>query len=181
MLQRLYTEHDHIRRTLNLLEIQFIDLCRGQTPDYALMHSIVAYVQEYPEQAHHPLEDAVFSLMLRCGDEPGQMARQLIRDHTELEIVTRDLRLSLEADEDNALFGTDALKSRLADFLQRQRQHLYIEEVSMYPFICSYLSAADWQAIVQDMPPMDAPSFGRRSLGDYEILSREIEARSERN
>ena len=69
MLSRLITEHDHIRRTLNLLEMQFLDLCRGSTPDFPMMLSIVVYIQEYPEHSHHPLEDAIFSVLIKQGGE----------------------------------------------------------------------------------------------------------------
>ncbi len=43
ILNSLMVEHDHILRTLNLLEMQFLDLCRGKTPDYSIMKSIIVY------------------------------------------------------------------------------------------------------------------------------------------
>ena len=64
MLNRLLLEHDHILRKLNLLERQYLDMCRGKIPDFSLMRSIVVYIQEYPEKIHHPLEDMIFSILL---------------------------------------------------------------------------------------------------------------------
>lgn len=96
MLSSLLIEHDHIRKTLNLLEMQFLDLCRDRTPDYSIMLSIVVYIQEYPEQVHHPLEEAIFSILLKRVSDEGKLIRELVTDHTELEVVTRGLRRSVE-------------------------------------------------------------------------------------
>jgi hemerythrin-like domain-containing protein len=178
MITRLLAEHDHIRKTLNLLEMQFLDLCRGRTPDYSMMLSIVVYIQEYPEQAHHPLEDAVFSILIDRGSEQAQMARSMIKDHTELEIITRSLRESLELLKSGKFCSEEDLKKRLMKFLSRQRQHLYAEETSLYPLIRKTLTEKDWGKIESMVPHLDDPVFGARTRSDYERLSREIESRS---
>lgn len=116
MLSRLLNDHGHIQKTLNLLEMQFLALCRGESPDYSLMLSIVVYIQEYPEQAHHPLEDAVFPIPLRRGGSAGKLARELIKDHTELEAITRRLRASLELMARGDMCDADQLKSGLCRF-----------------------------------------------------------------
>ena len=180
MLSRLLTEHDHIRRTLNLLEIQFLDLCRGNTPDYSIMLSIVVYIQEYPEQAHHPLEDAIFSVLLERVEDV-KLIRNLITDHTDLEAVTRNLRESLEFLKNGAVYGAvymDELKHRLAEFLSRQRRHLYAEEMDVYPLIQRVLTDQDWKDIQSIVPLMDDPVFGERTRNDYERLHRMIEDKS---
>ena len=96
MLTRLESEHDQILKTLNLLERQYLDLCRGLAPDYSLMRSIIVYIQDYPEQSHHPLEDAIFFTLLKRV-ENNKPIQKLIMDHTELEVITRDLKNTLEA------------------------------------------------------------------------------------
>ena len=177
MLSRLLSEHDHIQKTLNLLEMQFLDLCRGGTPDYALMLSIVVYIQEYPEQAHHPLEDALFAVLLGRGGEEAKLARELIKDHTELEGITRRLRASLELMINRGLYDSDDLKSELSNFLARQRRHLHIEEIRIYPRIKDLVTSQEWRTIVAGIPYRNDPVFGERTRADYERLYREIEAR----
>ena len=173
MIEKLLIEHDHIRRTLNLLEIQFLDLCRNKTPDFAMMRSIVVYVQEYPEVAHHPLEDMVFSILLK-QEEKVNVLQKLISDHTDLEKVTRTLRKSVELHIQGDL-SEDKLKKLLFSFLIRQRQHLYIEEMEIYPLAQSTLTEADWAKVQSVLPPGDDPVFGTRTREDYELLYREIE------
>jgi hemerythrin-like domain-containing protein len=142
MLARLLVEHDHILKTLNFLEMQFLDLCRGGTPDYALMRSILEYIQEYPEQVHHPLEDKVFSILLDRVDETG-LVRELIAEHAELEIETRKLRESLKLLENGSVTSGQLMK-QLSTFLIRQRQHMYIEEEKVHPLIERTLTRDDW-------------------------------------
>jgi len=177
MLSRLLTDHDHIRKTLNLLEMLFLDLCRSRAPDYPMMLSIVVYIQEYPERVHHPLEDAVFSILIDRGIEEAKHVRKMIKDHNELEIITRKLRESLESYTSGKLTNEVDLKRELMTFLSRQRQHLYVEEVKLYPLIKNLVTKQDWAGIESMVPRMDDPVFGERTRNDYERLSREIESR----
>ena len=179
MISKLLTEHDHIRKTLNLLEIQFLDLCRGRIPNYSIMLSIVVYIQEYPERAHHPLEDAVFSILIDRGAVQAQLARKMIKEHTKLEIITRKLRESLELQKSGEVSDEEELKKQLIIFLSRQRRHLYAEETSLYPLIQTTVTKRDWDTIKSIVPSMDDPIFGARTRNDYERLSREIEDRGE--
>lgn len=176
MLNRLLVEHDHILRKLNLLEMQYLDLCRGKTPDYSLMRSIIVYIQEYPEQIHHPLEDMIFSILLKRKDDV-HFVQDLIADHTKLEVVTRKLRESLESLSGGTV-SKEELKKQLSEFLDRQRRHIYFEETEVYPLIQSVLTKEDWKQLYSAVPVLDEPMFGRRTREDYERLYREIEDRS---
>ena len=150
MLTRLLVEHDHILKTLNLLEMQFLDLCRGGTPDFSLMRSILEYIQEYPEQIHHPLEDKIFSILLERVDEV-ELIQELIAEHTELETETRKIRESLKLLETGAVSPEDIMKL-LSAFLIRQRQHMYIEEEKVHPLIESALTEEDWEHVQSAVP-----------------------------
>jgi hemerythrin-like domain-containing protein len=176
MLARLTTDHDRIRDTLNLLEAQFLEMCRGRAPDYAMMLSIVAYIQEYPERAHHPLEDAVYSILIRRGGDGVKLSRELITDHTELEIITRKLRESLEQARSTQVIG-ETLKRQLSTFLARQRSHLYTEEEKIFPLVAASLTPADWDNIRSMLPNVNDPLFGERTHRDYELLYRAVDAR----
>jgi len=174
MINKLLTEHDHIRRTLNLLEIQFLDMCRNIKPDFSMMHSIVVYIQEYPELAHHPLEDMVYAILLERG-EKAELLQKLLSDHTELERVTRDLRECVESHL-RGDFSEEKLKQRLSKFLIQQRQHLYTEEMEVYPLAQSTLTKEDWEKVRSVAPHGDDPVFGTRTREDYELLYRQIES-----
>jgi hemerythrin-like domain-containing protein len=173
MINKLLIEHDHIRRTLNLLEMQFLDLCRNKKPDFSMMRSIVVYVQEYPELAHHPLEDMVYAILLK-RDEKVKLIQKLISDHTDLERDTRDLRECVESHLQSD-FSEEKLKQILSSFLIRQRQHLYTEEMEIYPVAQRVLTKKDWEKVQSVLPHGDDPVFGTRTREDYELLYRQIE------
>lgn len=176
MLNRLLVEHDQILRKLSLLELQYLSMCRGRTPDYSLMRSIIVYIQEYPEQIHHPLEDMIFSILLERVDDV-EFVQELITEHTQLEVVTRQLRQSLES-LSNGNVSQDELKRQLSEFLVGQRRHIYLEEAEVYPLVQSVLTKEDWKQLQYAVPILDEPMFGRRTREDYERLFREIEDRS---
>ena len=173
MINKLLTEHDHIRRTLNLLEMQFLDLCRNKTPDFSMMRSIVVYIQEYPELAHHPLEDMIYAILLK-REEKVDLLQKLLSDHTDLESVTRDLRECVESHLQGD-FSEEKLKQILSKFLIKQRQHLYTEEMEIYPVAQRILTKEDWKKVQSSAPHSDDPVFGTRTREDYELLYRQIE------
>jgi hemerythrin-like domain-containing protein len=140
------------------------------------MLSIVVYIQEYPEQAHHPLEDAIFSILLQRVSDEAKLIRELVTDHTEMEVITRNLRRSLELLK-NGIGSKEKLKHQLSEFLFRQRRHLYIEEIKVYPLVKHVLTEQDWKDIQSMVPLMDDPVFGERTRSDYERLYREIEGK----
>ena len=173
MLNKLLIEHDHMRKTLNLLEMQFLDLCRNRTPDLSMMRSILVYTQEYPEQAHHPLEDMIYSILLE-RKEKVMLLHDLVTEHTNLEVQTREVRESLESYV-KGTFSKEMLKHQMSSFLIRQRQHIYTEEIEIYPLAQRILSKADWEEIQSTVSYKDDPVFGKRTQNDYELLYREIE------
>ncbi len=150
MLARLLVEHDHILKTLNLLEMQFLDLCRGGTPDYSLMQSLLVYIQEYPEQIHHPLEDKIYSILLERVDEV-ELIQEVMAQHTELEIKTRKLRESLKLPESH-IISSEEIKKQLSKILIQQRQHIYTEEEKLHPLIESVLTEKDWKHVQSTVP-----------------------------
>jgi hemerythrin-like domain-containing protein len=173
MLNRLKLEHGQFLRKLNLLELQYLDMCRNKTPDYALMRSIIVYIQEYPEQIHHPLEDMIYSILLERVDD-AEYVQELISEHTQLEVVTRELSESLESFSKYSA-SNEKLKKQLSEFLVMQRKHIYIEESEVFPLVQSALTKEDWKRLQYMVPILDEPICGRRTWSDYERLSREIE------
>jgi hemerythrin-like domain-containing protein len=161
---------------LNLLEMQYLDMCRGKIPDFSLMRSIIVYIQEYPEKIHHPLEDMIFSILIERVDDV-EFVQELISEHTQLEDVTRKLRESIELLM-NDMVSKEELKQQLSDFITGQRRHIFYEEADVYPLVQSVLTKEDWKKLQSAVSVLDEPMFGRHTRTDYERLYREIEDRS---
>ena len=150
MITRLLVEHDQILRTLNFLEMQYLDLCRGGIPDYSLMQSVLEYIQEYPEQVHHPLEDKIYSILLERVDEV-ELLQNLMEEHEELEALTRKLSESLKLLQSNTISSED-IKAQLSTFLIKQRRHMYLEEELVHPLIVKVLTNSEWEQIQSSVP-----------------------------
>ena len=173
IVDRLKVEHEQLLRKLNLLESQYLEMCRGDTPDFSLMHSIIVYIQEYPEQIHHPLEDMIYSILLERVDD-AEFVETLISEHTKMEAVTREIRESLESLPGCAA-SAEKLKQQLSEFLVGQRQHIYTEESEVLPLVQRALTRKDWERLQYMMPILDEPISGKRTWNDYMRLSREID------
>ena len=173
ILDRLKVEHEQLLRKLNLLESQYLEMCRGDTPDFSLMHSIIVYIQEYPEQIHHPLEDMIYSILLERVDD-DVFVETLISEHTKMEAVTREIRESLESLPGRAA-SAEKLKQQLSEFLIGQRQHIYTEESEVFPLVHRALTQKDWKRLQYMTPILDEPISGKRTWNDYMRLSREID------
>lgn len=176
ILNKLIAEHDHMRKTLNLLEMQFLDLCRGKTPDLSTMRSIIVYIQEYPEKAHHPLEDMIYSVLIQRQTKV-ELLHNLVADHNKLEEVARKLKDSLDLFI-SGNFSTEQLKKQLSIFLAKQRQHIYIEEMEIFPLTKRVLKPSDWEKIQSSISDTDTHVFGERTNDDYAFLAKEIENNS---
>ena len=173
IIERLEIDHCQLLRKINFLEMQYLDMCRGVDPDYSLMRNIIVYIQEYPEQMHHPLEDMIFSVLLERVEE-AEIVHKLMSEHTQMEVVTRELRESLEALSKGTV-STEKLKQQLSEFLVGQRQHIYKEETEVYPLVKKYLTDKDWKQLQNMVSIIDEPICGKKTRYDYERLNRVIE------
>jgi len=106
--------------------------------------------------------------------EKVKLLQNLMTDHTELELVTRKLRESLESYIKGS-FSKEMLKHQFSTFLIKQRQHLYTEEIEIFPLAQRILTKVDWEKIQSTVQCRDDPVFGERTQSDYELLYREIE------
>lgn len=176
MISRLYNDHNRFRKILNLLEILLIGLCRKKTTDYRIMHNLVVYIQEYPEQAHHPLEDELFSVLIKSGVNESNFITNLIKDHTEIERITRVLREVIENNLHGKVSNIDQLITKLSNFISKQRLHLITEEMTLFPLVESTLTQHECEVIEATYMVEGDDAFGLRTDKDYELLERKLES-----
>lgn len=82
---KLRKEHINFKKLLNLLDDQLDLLHKGEEPDYQLMTDIMYYMTEYSDTAHHPKEEAIFSVLLERDSSPivrEQVAEITSQHHT---------------------------------------------------------------------------------------------------
>ena len=141
----LNAEHRHIATLLDALSGQSDGLLPGRTPDLAMIRDIVRYLNDFPDQYHHPREDLLFGLLRqRDPGSRGDIAR-LEDGHREIYRRSREL-LDLSAGEDP--LATDAGRRHLKFLCDRYigfyRDHIDLEEGVVFPRATSKLRRGDW-------------------------------------
>ena len=170
MIQTLLDDHAHMLLALDVLEQQYTRIVGGKSPDIDLMLNVVVYLQEYSEQVHHPMEDAIFSVLLKRDASSGKQLRELIRDHTSLEKITRRLRETLDNLKDDKRAKIDLLDDIIPTLLARLKQHLQYEEDTIFPMVDRVMTRLDWENIRSKTPGIDDPVFGKQPNNDYKPL-----------
>ena len=176
-IETLYQDHNNLRRILFLLETLLIEIYRGSSINYSLLERILAYIQDYPEQVHHPAEDEMFSIAIKNGIDNDRLREdisKLMRDHSQIENITRN---AVEAVE-SAACSTHCDISRIGDILHtlinRQRLHLLSEEMNIYPYIAKHFGKEHWEQMTDIIPDTEDPVFGQKVKQEYELLFKSL-------
>ncbi len=172
-LESLHKDHDNLRRVLYLLEQLLIDFYRGSFHDYPMLQRILAYIQDYPEQAHHPLEDEIFSRILDAGISDGKLRKNinaLMKDHSELEVITRDAMHAIETMSVTGDSDISGIGNSLSALINRHRAHILFEEMNIYPYVKEHLDKKGWEKIGALVPCQEDPLFGDRVSKEYEHI-----------
>jgi len=179
VIQKLLEDHLHIQKALNLLEKNFLLMDKGGDLDLGLMLSVIVYLQEYMEQVHHPMEDAIFSVLVKMSTGAREQIKELITDHTKMEIITRRLRESLEKLKCGEHTDKNELKKIIPILLERLRHHIQVEEETVFPLANQVMTRQDWESIKPMIPTIEDPVFGKPVTNDYRLLYQAIDSMSE--
>lgn len=176
-LESLYKDHDNLRRVLFLLEQILVEIYRGLPVNYSTLLRILTYLQDYPERAHHPAEDAIFSLFINNGLDDKKLHedfRLLMKDHTQIEVITRDAIEIVEPLATSTHHDTSRVINALLTLLKRQRSHLLFEEANIYPHFAKYMTSEHWEQVADLIPETEDPIFGENVRDEYEVISRAL-------
>jgi hemerythrin-like domain-containing protein len=179
MIQKLLEDHRHIRMTLDLLEKHYSEMIREGSPDIGLMLSVIVYLQEFTEEVHHPVEDAIFSILLKRDIKSRKLLSSLMTDHTKMEAITRRLRTSLESLKKGEQASKKDLARDIPVLLERLRHHIQVEDESIFPLANQMLSKQDWENIKPMIPAIDDPVFGKTVSNDYTLLYQALDSMKE--
>jgi len=170
MLQALQRDHVNFRRVLAVLEEEFQRLESQENPDFELIKDALEYIQEYGNLYHHPKEDAIYAYHLEHHDKGWSIIDKLLDEHSKLERVTEDLRLSTEGMLHDVVTRRDQYMEKLGAFISSQSKHLEVEETRVFPMIKDAFSPEDWAAVEEQWPTPDDPLFGQEVSEQFRVL-----------
>ena len=151
-----HEEHAHFNRLLGSLQGEVDVFHTGERPNYELMLDIIVYLRDYADRYHHPREDAAFArLARRCPDLELPLAR-LAQEHRVIAHAGETLRVQLQAVVDGALVARAEIEVAAATYLVYYGNHIAKEEEDILPRAAEALTPADWQAVSEAAPAVEA-------------------------
>ena len=163
LFERLADDHKQMMKMLYLFKRQ-VGVLGGLAkakPNYDHIIEILDYIELYPEQWHHPMEDVLYREMLAANpDMPiadRAIVNRLLDEHEALEALTAYLQQLCG----QLLVGRDTDGLRLVratdKYLQRQLQHIDTEQECIPRLAQRYMDDAAWQRVREK-----AKSLGER-------------------
>lgn len=181
ILAQLHRDHKRLAQVLNMFEHQLFELESGAGADFELLRDILDYVQAFPDTAHHPAEDELFSYLLQSVDLSPDEKRRVLENrdqHAVLIEATRSLLRMVDDSFSGETIDRDALSSAMRSYLSQQRQHMNFENKHLFPLAEARLTDSDWIVLERSLALARDPLFDAY-VAQFEILRHHIEATDE--
>lgn len=163
----LHNDHKHFAELLDLLNDQIERVKQERTPDFPLMLDILDYIKSYPDQIHHPREDAIYRAALRHEGEHREVINALLKEHEALKHMAADIYYSTAALLDDGTIDRDEYVGTMCRYIEQQRQHIDVEEGQVFPVLADILTDDDWVEADAIIPLRADPLFGHDVLEQY--------------
>ncbi|WP_321922113.1 hemerythrin domain-containing protein [Paraburkholderia guartelaensis] len=148
-IQVILTEHRRLTSIVSGMQRVVDGMATGSGLSSAmLMRAMLYYINEFPEQIHHPKEEQYLFARLRARtDEFDAVIGELARQHEEGKRRIQALERALTRYE---LAGADmlpALRNGVYGYADFYASHRHLEESVILPGAQRYLTASDWMEI----------------------------------
>lgn len=133
-------------------------------PDYAMLWSLIYYIDQYPERHHHPMEEqALFPAVRARTDGIDDVLADLGRQHASSRGHLEEVRAALGNVQAGIPGARQAFATRAASYAQFQQRHMKLEESRVLPTAIEVLSDDDWSALLPRFEghadPLDSPAM----------------------
>ncbi|HEY2907106.1 MAG TPA: universal stress protein [Vicinamibacterales bacterium] len=121
---------------------------QGTPPSFPLLRAMLHYIKAFPENLHHPKEDAyLFRKLRERTDEYNDMLDELERQHIDGHALVEELERSIAAYEADPQKGLARFAAAVDGFATRQMQHMMLEFKVVLPATQKHLTDQDWAEI----------------------------------
>jgi len=175
-LTRLREEHRSLARVIEALESVTAQIVEtGIEPDFALLASMLYYVDAVPERFHHPKEDRYLFAALRSRTaEANDTLDRLERDHRRAPQLVSELERGLVRWQGGAMDGADTFVLALSRFCEFSWNHMRSEETVVLPLAERCFTDEDWLAMAEAFGANSDPLFGAHRRTEFERLYHRI-------
>lgn len=145
---------------------------RGQTPDFPLLHSIVYYIEQFPDKLHHPKEDKYLFPALRQRHPASATELDLLEEEHErgTPLTARVAKSLRDYQADPSQF--EAFAHAVDDYANFHWAHMSREENVVLPLAEKYLTPEDWVGINAAFKSNSDPMVGINTQREFRELFR---------
>lgn len=170
VLKKLYRDHAHFSRLIDMLEQQLDQLQKGGEANQALISEIVDYMAEYADAIHHPIEDQLYQIMLARSDLGKEPIEKLLSEHLITTELTRQLKLALDAMKQSGEAANDQVDKTGREMITHQRQHMLFEEKEAFPVLRDQLDDPAFDNAAAALPAEEDPLLDSNMKSRYPTL-----------
>jgi hemerythrin-like domain-containing protein len=170
----LKSEHRSISAVLQALK----ELARqaqdaGVRPSFQALRSLVRYIDEFPEQLHHPKEDRqLFVRLVLRAPHTRPLIDELHAEHDKGARLIREVERALLFLEEDWPGGRREFQQAVDGYAEFEWQHMRKEEEQLLPLAERYLEAEDWSAISAAFAANTDPLAGVRGAEVETLFAR---------
>lgn len=173
-IKKLHQDHINLSKLLDVLSEQLVHLQTGTDIEYDLILCAMDYVTHFPELFHHPVEDELFKIYQHSHQDLDREIDRLEREHRDMKLLTSGLVEATERILQNQAINRDTYINLLDEFIQKQRDHMNLEEGKVFPVIGKALSNATEldMSLLEHIP--EDPLFEAASKSKYDSLLKKL-------
>jgi hemerythrin-like domain-containing protein len=170
-LKILHDEHRSISAVLHGLKQLARDAQDPRVkPGFEVFRSMVRYIDEFPEQLHHPKEDEyLFARLASRTPKAKELVDQLRAEHVEGARLVRELERALLFFEEAWPAGANEFQRTADEYADFHWQHMRKEEEQLLPLAERHLTAEDWKSVDAAFSANRDPIAGVREK-DFQTL-----------
>jgi len=139
-------------------------------PDFQVFRAMLRYIDEVPEQLHHPKEDKyLFARLLARAPHLLPLVKRLTTEHEEGARLIRELERAVMLFEESWPAGARQFQVAVEDYARFHWDHMRVEENELLPLAQQHLSQEDWKWVDEAFAGNKDPLLGVRDR-DYQRL-----------
>jgi hemerythrin-like domain-containing protein len=167
----LKSEHRSISAILHALK-ELARMAHDATarPRFQVLRSMLRYIDEYPEQLHHPKENEyLFARLMARAPATRLLVEALQAEHEEGARLIRELERALLFMEESWPAGGREFRTAVDAYAEFHWKHMRKEEQELLPLAERHLTPEDWTAIDAAFAANRDPIAGMHER-DFEAL-----------
>lgn len=171
VLDILHEEHHRIGTVLACLRHLVEKIGEGdRKADTQLLSAILDYMEAFPDNIHHPKEEAyLFEALRRRKPDEAEVFDHLIEEHNIGKTLLGDLRLALKALRRDPS-SLECFRQAVITYIDFEGAHMRREENVFMPLAARYLKNEDWRRIDEAFRRDDDPLFGQKRKATFDKL-----------